>query len=83
MSTKEWLSHPGHQMSSHTLSAPMCPKTPQPLCWVHSLCLPLTVGLLDLKTDAQRKQSDLRMKGKLTLYISLNWIFAVTYQRDF
>lgn len=49
---------------------------------MHSLWLALSFGLLDFKTDIQRKQSDLREKGKFTLDVSLNWIFAVTYYRD-
>lgn len=72
MSPKDRLSHHGHQMSSHTLSAPVCPETSQLPCQVYSLSLALVIwafGCTKEETEIQRKKSGLRIKGNFTLCI--------------
>jgi hypothetical protein len=67
-------------MSSHKLSTPICPEKSQALSFVPSLS---SFGHLDLKTEVQRRKSDLSIKKEIYSLLSLYWIFAIVYHKDF
>lgn len=79
MSPKDRLSHHGHQMSSHTLSAPVCPETSQLPCQVYSLSLALIIWAFGCRNRDTKEEIWPKNKRK---FYSLHWIFAIVYHRD-